>query len=131
MQSDLSGLAVHDERVAVSVVTPVFNNTETLHELSERVARASISAGLTYEMILVDDASPDGAWQTITSLALASPAVTGIRLYENMGQHMAVLAGFSRAKGQYVISMDADLQDLPEHIPNLVKALSAEVDVVF
>lgn len=117
--------------IDVSVIAPVFHNRETLRELHERIETTCRRAGFRYELIFVDDASPDGSWELIKSLADRTKTVRGVRLRCNMGQHFAVLCGFSLAHGKLLISLDADIQDLPEHIPHLIQAMTVDTDVVF
>jgi glycosyltransferase involved in cell wall biosynthesis len=106
----------------VSVVVPVYRNRETLAALCDGVERAVAGLG-AFELILVDDASPDDAWREILSLVRARGSVRGVRLDRNRGQHVAVLVGFGAARANALISMDADLQDPPAAIPALVAGL--------
>ena len=105
-----------------SVVVPVYNTSETLVALASRfdqVFREVVRD--SYELILVDDCSPkEESWQTITTLAEQSPAVRGVRLMRNFGKAGAVLCGFSEARGQYVVTIDDDLQQAPEDLPALL-----------
>jgi polyisoprenyl-phosphate glycosyltransferase len=105
----------------LTVVVPVFRNATKIHELAARLERALGSR--TYELLLVDDASPDGARTIIRKLAVEAPRVCGIVLAENVGQNMAVLAGLAHARGGAVAVMDADLQDPPEAVPVLLAEL--------
>ncbi|MCO4748432.1 MAG: glycosyltransferase [Proteobacteria bacterium] len=110
----------------VSVIAPVFRTRDTLAELVRRVGDACDNAGLTHEIWLVDDACPDESWPDIEQLA-QDPHVHGLRLASNHGQHFAVLAGFAHARGTWLVSLDADLQDPPEVIPDLLCHPSAEL----
>jgi glycosyltransferase involved in cell wall biosynthesis len=105
----------------LTVVVPVFGNATTIHELAIRLERAL--GGCTYELLLVDDASPHGARTIIRELAVATPRVCGILLAKNVGQNMAVVAGLAHARGDVVAVMDADLQDPPEAVPVLLAEL--------
>ena len=118
---------------AVSIVVPVYNNGPTLRALCERVTVVAAAAwpGETIEIVLVDDASPDGAWDTIAELAADYPVVRGVRLGRNVGQHEAVLTGFSVARGRFLVSIDGDLQDPPEALPAMRAAFTDRSDVVF
>jgi dolichol-phosphate mannosyltransferase len=116
----------------VSVVLPVYKTADCLNLLYSRTLSALDGAGLTFEIIFIDDGSPDHAWEVITRLADRDARVKGLRLSRNFGQHPAVAAGFDQAAGRYVVQMDSDLQDRPEEIPRLIDALqSGDVDIVF
>jgi glycosyltransferase involved in cell wall biosynthesis len=105
----------------VSVVVPVFENAERLRELSIRLARVLDDP---YELLFVDDASPDNARAVVRALAAADPHVCGLCLAENVGQNAAVVAGLAHARGDIVVVMDGDLQDPPEAVPVLVRELT-------
>jgi glycosyltransferase involved in cell wall biosynthesis len=114
----------------LTVVVPVFRNATRIAELSARLDRAVSSH--SYELLLVDDASPDHARTVIRSLADEDPRVCGIVLAENVGQNRAVLAGLAAARGATVAVMDGDLQDPPEALPALLAALERSgADAVF
>lgn len=115
---------------SVSVVVPVYGCRPCLEDLVERLTLASAQVGTSFEIILVDDHSPDGAWQRIAELASRYSTVRGIRLARNFGQHSAISAGLRYATGDVVVVMDCDLQDLPEEIPHLLGALNGEIEVV-
>jgi len=117
----------------VSVVVPVYNGAATLPLLVQRiiaVSHASPSLTVT-EVILVDDASADDSWAVIEQLAGEHPRVRGVALARNFGQHAALLAGIVDSTGDVVVTMDDDLQHLPEQIPALVAALGPGVDLVY
>jgi dolichol-phosphate mannosyltransferase len=115
----------------ISVVSPVYGCAVCLEDLADRVA-AAIPSGHPFELILVDDASPDGAWDRIVELSRSRPWLVGLRLSRNFGQHAAISAGIRRARGDWTIVMDCDLQDVPEEIPRLWEAASSKgLDVVF
>jgi dolichol-phosphate mannosyltransferase len=86
---------------------------------------------LTYEILLIDDRSPDGAWEEIERLVVLDPNVCGVRLSRNFGQHAAITAGLSRARGDWVVVLDCDLQDPPEEIPRLFQEAQRGHDIVF
>jgi len=113
----------------LSIVVPVFRSEKTLNELVNRITN-SIS-DKSVEIILIDDASGDGTWTTICSIARQNSMVTGIRLGRNSGQHGALLAGIRAAKFQTVVTLDDDLQNPPEEINKLIDALLPGVDVVY
>jgi len=116
---------------SVSVVIPVYRNAESLPELSRRVAAALEPAFPRFELILIDDGSPDESWSVIQRLAQAEPRVKGVRLSRNFGQHPAIAAGFDRATGDVIVLMDADLEDRPENLPGLIARLTPGTDVVY
>jgi undecaprenyl-phosphate 4-deoxy-4-formamido-L-arabinose transferase len=118
-------------RPSVSVVVPVYNSQPILPELVARTAE--VLGGLTddYELILVNDGSRDGSWQTIVSLGARYPFVRGIDLMRNFGQHNALLAGIREVRHEIVVTIDDDLQHPPEEIPRLLEALTDEYDVVY
>lgn len=117
--------------VDLSIVSPVYGCRGCLEDLVDRVAVVLASRHQSFEMILIDDASPDGAWLRISELAASRPWLRGIRLARNFGQHYAIAAGIEHARGSIVVVMDCDLQDVPEEIPKLVDALGNGVEVAF
>jgi len=115
----------------ISVVIPVFNEEESLPELANWISRVMHDHGFSYEVILVNDGSSDGSWEVIQSLAEKSSALKGINFTRNYGKSAALDAGFNKASGEVVITMDADLQDSPEEIPDLYRMITKEgFDVV-
>lgn len=117
------------DRPSLSVVSPVYGCRGCLEDLVERVS-ASVGAEVdSYEIILVDDRSPDGAWSRIIELASVRPEIRGLRLSRNFGQHAAISAGLAYSRGNVVVVMDCDLQDVPEEIPSLLAALRQGADI--
>jgi len=115
----------------LSVVIPVFNEEANLPELIRRCLAVCNSLGKTYEIILVNDGSRDASAQIITDAAEAnSGAIVGVLLNRNFGQHSAVMAGFAQARGEVIVTLDADLQNPPEEIPKLLKPIEDGCDVV-
>lgn len=114
----------------VSVVSPVYGCRGCLEELVDRVSTALAPLVCSYEIILVDDASPDDAWERIEELARSRPSVRGVRLSRNFGQHAAISAGLAHAAGKTIVVMDCDLQDVPAEIPALLAAMTPDVDIV-
>ena len=110
----------------LSIVIPLFNEEESLPELLSWIDRALASLSVNFEVILIDDGSTDGSWSVIESLIPQHPPVTAIRFSKNYGKSQALHAGFARAKGRVVVTMDADLQDSPEEIPGLYKKITQE-----
>ncbi len=115
----------------ISVVVPVYGCRSCLAHLHERLVLVLERLVPSYELILVDDRGDDGSWQEIERLVDLDPAVRGISLSRNFGQHAAITAGLSKVRGDWVVVMDCDLQDPPEDIPRLyAKALEGH-DIVF
>lgn len=112
----------------ISVVVPIFNEEGTLQALRDRIAAAL--DGESYEIVLVDDGSRDGSRAILEQLAADHPEVVVVELSRNFGQHPAVLAGFSVARGRFVVTLDADLQNPPDEIPRIVDSLRAGHDYV-
>ncbi len=115
----------------LSVVVPVYRSADCLPELVQRVHDALQPHFERFELILVNDASPDRSWPVISALADQHPFVVGLNLRKNVGQDNAIMAGLHQATGEAVIIMDDDLQHDPADIPRLVTALDAGADVVY
>jgi glycosyltransferase involved in cell wall biosynthesis len=114
----------------LSICVPVFNEAENLPLLHEAIANVVDPAGIDVELILVDDGSTDGSWQAIQKLVAKDPRVRGIRFRKNCGESAASDAGLRAARGQYVMTMDADLQNDPKDIPKFLEALAKGPDCV-
>jgi undecaprenyl-phosphate 4-deoxy-4-formamido-L-arabinose transferase len=115
----------------VSVVIPVFNEQENLDELIRRSLAACDAMDMPYEVILIDDGSRDNSPDMIQAAAEKEGGkIVGVLLNRNYGQHAAVMAGFAHAKGNYIVTLDADLQNPPEEIPNVVEKMLEGFDVV-
>ena len=111
----------------LSVVIPSYNEEESLPHLLEWIASVVGKEGLEYEVIIVDDGSSDGSWNVIQNLVATYPGVVkGVKFRRNYGKSAALNVGFQRAKGDVVITMDADLQDSPDEIPELVRMIRDE-----
>ncbi len=118
--------------IVCSVVIPVYHSAATLRELHERIHRTFTDHKMNYELILVEDDGRDECWGIMLSLRETNPHVKSIRLLRNFGQHNALMCGFSFARGDYVITLDDDLQNPPEEIPRLLEAIRhSDNDVVF
>ena len=115
----------------ISVVTPVYKAEACLDELCRRLVSALEPLTSNFEIILVEDASPDRCWETIVRLVAAEPRCKGLRLSRNFGQHYAITAGLEQAAGDWVVVMDCDLQDQPEEIPRLYAKAQEGFDTVF
>tara|TARA_Y100000589_G_C27165985_1_gene634776 strand:- start:549 stop:1502 length:954 start_codon:yes stop_codon:yes gene_type:complete len=103
----------------ISVVIPLLNEEESLKELHDWIVSVMQSNSFSYEILFIDDGSTDNSWQVISRLAKTNACVKGIRFLKNFGKSQALHAGFAAAKGNVVITMDADLQDNPDEIPEL------------
>ena len=107
----------------ISVVVPLFNEAESLPELYAWIAKVMKANNLSYELIFVDDGSTDDSWQIIAQLSQQHPEVKGIRFGKNYGKSPALQYGFQKAAGEVIITMDADLQDSPDEIPELYRMI--------
>src|SRR3954454_11911623 len=114
----------------ISVVIPVYNEKDSLSPLYAEIDTAATAALLDLEVLFVDDGSRDGSWEVITDLARRHPRVHGIRFRRNFGKAAALSAGFRAARGELILTMDADLQDDPREIPRFLAAMDAGLDVV-
>lgn len=103
----------------ISVVVPAYNENESLPELCEWIDKVMVAHKFSYEVIIVDDGSTDNSWQVIQQISQRNSAIKGIKFRRNYGKSAALDVGFFAAKGNVVITMDADLQDSPEEIPDL------------
>ncbi|MCD2259923.1 glycosyltransferase family 2 protein [Psychroserpens luteolus] len=110
----------------ISVVIPLLNEQESLTELHDWIAKVMQSNRFSYEIIFIDDGSTDESWSTIMQLSQKDSNVKGIRFLKNFGKSQALHAGFAKAEGDVVITMDADLQDNPEEIPELYNMIVVE-----
>jgi undecaprenyl-phosphate 4-deoxy-4-formamido-L-arabinose transferase len=118
---------MQDAAPDLSVVVTLYDEEGTLEELHRRVSETL--AGRDYELILVDDGSRDGTWALVEGLRAQDERLRAVRFKRNFGQHPAMHAGLSRARGAIVVTMDGDLQNQPEDIPRLVSAVEAGADV--
>jgi glycosyltransferase involved in cell wall biosynthesis len=110
----------------ISVVIPLLNEAESLPELTQWIGRVMQENGFTYEIILVDDGSTDTSWKVIQDLAIINGNIKGIRFNRNYGKSAALNVGFRQSNGEVVITMDADLQDSPDEIPDLYHLIKDE-----
>ncbi|MDZ7771694.1 MAG: glycosyltransferase family 2 protein [Balneolaceae bacterium] len=118
-----------DTQTHISVVVPLLDESESLPELARRI-RDALKEDFSYEIIMVDDGSEDDSWQVIRRLAEQHDEVRGIRLQRNYGKSTALQAGFDASRGEYVVTMDADLQDDPREIPEMIDRLKKGCDLV-
>ena len=118
-------------RPHISIVTPVYGCAQALPELYKRLVKTLTPITENFDIIMVNDHSPDEAWKIISDLAQKDPRVKGIDLSKNFGQYHAITAGLDYAEGDWVVVMDCDLQDQPEEIQKLYKKAQEGYDVVF
>ena len=114
----------------LSIVSPVYKAEKQLPELVQRIKAAVSPISMDFEIILVEDASPDNSWSEIERLSELHPEIIGLKLSRNFGQHYAITAGLDQGKGEWVVVMDCDLQDRPEEIPPLLQKAQEGFDVV-
>ncbi|WP_400079673.1 glycosyltransferase family 2 protein [Winogradskyella sp. R77965] len=110
----------------ISVVIPLLNEEDSLKELHDWIVSVMLSNQFSYEILFIDDGSTDNSWKVISELSEINPSVKGLRFLKNFGKSQALHAGFAETKGDVVITMDADLQDNPEEIPDLHKMISED-----
>ena len=108
----------------LSIIIPLLNEQESLPELHQWIVKVMTSHNYSYEVIFIDDGSTDESWQIIEALSIENPNVKGIRFLKNFGKSQALHAGFAKAQGDVIITMDADLQDSPDEIPELYNMIS-------
>lgn len=110
----------------LSLVIPLLNEQESLPELHNWIEKVMQAHNFSYEILFIDDGSTDASWQTISQLSNENPNVKGIRFLRNYGKSQALHAGFNKAQGDVIITMDADLQDSPDEIPELFRLITEE-----
>lgn len=116
--------------ISLSIISPVYSAEALVHELVEQIRLAVHPICTDYEIILVEDGSPDRSWEAIEQVRMEFQEVRGVKLSRNFGQHYAISAGLSLAKGDWVVVLDCDLQDRPAEIPKLLKKAHEGYDVV-
>ena len=107
----------------VSIIIPLFNEEESLPELIERIGKVMAEQNLSYEVLMVDDGSTDSSWSVIEKLAAENSHIRGLSFRRNYGKSAALYCGFARAEGNVVFTMDADLQDRPEELPEMYRMI--------
>ena len=115
-----------DKTLDLTIIVPLFNEAESLPELVRWINRTLDGRGWEYEIIMVDDGSTDGSWQVVLELAEADGRIHGIRFRRNYGKSAALYHGFKAAGGNVVVTMDADLQDSPEEIPEMYRMVTED-----
>ena len=113
-------------KLNISIIIPAYNEEESLPELCQWIGRVMEEAGLSFEVLFIDDGSTDNTWDEIIKINLMNPAFKGIKFNRNFGKSAALHTGFKASKGEVVITMDADLQDSPDEIPHLYKMITQE-----
>jgi len=114
----------------ISIVSPVYKAEKIIDELVKECVTSISELSMDFEIILVDDGSPDKSWQKITEICKNNKQVKGIKLSRNFGQHAAIFAGLEYSRGEYVVILDCDLQDDPKYIPELYSKISRGYDLV-
>jgi glycosyltransferase involved in cell wall biosynthesis len=117
---------VESNKIDISIVIPLYNEEESLPELIAWIDRVCNNASFSYEAILIDDGSKDKSWQVVEELKNKFPTIKGIKFRRNYGKSAALNTGFEATKGDVVITMDADLQDSPDEIPELYRMITEE-----
>lgn len=119
-------MSLDTKNIQISVVVPLFNEEESLPELCAWINKIMDVNGFTYEIILVDDGSSDNSWQVVKSLIKENSCIRAIKFRRNYGKSAALNKGFEKAEGNVIITMDADLQDSPDEIPELYKMITVD-----
>ena len=115
--------------IDISIVVPLYNEEESLYELTGAIEK-SLAKTYSFEIIFIDDGSTDASWEEVSKLAQEKNFVHGISLRTNQGKSAALQAGFEKAKGEFVVTMDADLQDDPNEVPEMIAKLKEGNDLV-
>ncbi|WP_394758862.1 glycosyltransferase family 2 protein [Flavobacterium sp.] len=118
------------EKPHISIVSPVYKAENSIEKLVDEIFKTMLQLNCTFEIILVDDRSPDNSWEVMKQLSSKFPEVRSIRLSKNFGQHPAIIAGLSQAKGNWIVVMDCDLQDQPKEIIKLYNKAQEGYDIV-
>ncbi|WP_432712530.1 glycosyltransferase family 2 protein [Pedobacter sp.] len=114
----------------ISIVSPVYKAEHIIEQLVAEIKKAMLALKCSYEIILIDDRSPDQSWEKMKILSHENPEVKSLRLSRNFGQHPAIMAGLAQAKGEWVVVMDCDLQDQPKEIVRLYAAAQEGYEIV-
>jgi glycosyltransferase involved in cell wall biosynthesis len=112
--------------IDLSIIIPLYNEIESIPELISRIENVVVKEGYTYEIIMIDDGSKDGSWDKILEISRRDDNIKGISFRRNYGKSAALYCGFKKAEGKVVITMDADLQDTPEEIPQMFHMIVEE-----
>jgi len=117
--------------IEISIISPVYKAANIVDKLVEEIVKSVSEITSNYEIILVEDGSPDSSWEKIEENCKKNSKVKGVKLSRNFGQHFAITAGLNESKGEYVIVMDCDLQDNPKYIIDLVNKAKSGFDIVY
>jgi len=120
-----------DDSIEISIISPVYGAAILLPELVARIHKAVKQITGNYEIILVEDNSPDNSWEVIKQLSISDDKILGLSLSRNFGQQYALNAGFDKAAGNWIVTLDCDLQDEPERIMDLYNEAKKDYDIVF
>lgn len=115
-----------DKNVEISIIIPLFNEAESLPELHEWIVSVMVKNNFTYEIVFIDDGSKDDSWEVIQKLNKIDSFVRGIKFQRNYGKSAALQKGFEASKGMFVVTLDADLQDSPGEIPEMIRMLKED-----
>src|SRR5690349_975934 len=110
----------------ISLVIPAKDEEQSIPELTQWISRVMQAHGFSYEVVFIDDGSTDGTWDQIRKAGEADPSIRGLKFNRNFGKSAALQVGFKAAQGEVVITMDADLQDSPDEIPDLYKLIKEQ-----
>lgn len=110
----------------ISIIVPLLNERDSLPELCQRIDKSLSGNSISYEIIMIDDGSTDGSWDTVLELSKQNTAIHGIRFRRNYGKSAALYCGFKKAAGDVVVTMDADLQDFPEEVPEMYRMIKED-----
>ncbi|MBN2207665.1 MAG: glycosyltransferase family 2 protein [Candidatus Aminicenantes bacterium] len=123
-------IAAAPAKTGLSVIVPVLNEAESLPELERQIRETCVRLSRTYEIIFIDDGSTDGTFEVLKGLCAANPLIRVVRFRKNFGQTAALAAGFDRARGEIILTLDADLQNDPSDFPSLLAKLDEGYDIV-
>ena len=115
----------------ISVVIPVYKSANTLPDLYRRIVATLDANNIDFEIIFVEDCGGDDSWKIIEEMALTDTRIKGLQLSRNFGQHAATICGFTQSRGEWVVTMDDDLEQIPEHLPTLLDKADEGYDLVY
>ncbi len=118
-------------KLPLSIVIPVYKSADTLKELHKRIAATLDIENIQFELIFVEDCGGDDSWHVIEEIVSEDSRVRGFQLSRNFGQHAATICGFTQSRGEWVVTMDDDLEQIPEHLPKLIGKAAEGYDLVY